>query len=248
MARGGSWSKLSRKAKRIRSAGAWAAYQLPNGDEPLFYLDFKNGDYVADGEQIAVADIAHTSGGWAGNFNPADVDPGVGYVADNDNYTTNLSLIQGETAYNLCRQPFTYIVDWIPGATDDCTCGFRYRDSVNEENRLRLVMSGPNGFDVAAVYMNGAYSGLNSLDNDVFTDTELYRVAYSVAADHVAYSVNGGPVQRAEIVPENETDLVDELNASDLVVFFISGTGTVLERLGFYPLQDDADLPSLSAL
>jgi hypothetical protein len=89
MPRGGSWSKLSRKAKVRRSAGAWAAGLINDpGSGPegsIAHADFATGTFDGDGF-TELSDFLTENAAWAG-FDTAYVQAGIGlYDEDSEGF------------------------------------------------------------------------------------------------------------------------------------------------------------------
>lgn len=80
MGRGGAYAKLSRKAKQVRSAGAWAATFTPIGgggevpDDAVLHYSFAQGTYwtEADGD-LTEAEVISSG---------TSIEPGVGYTGE----------------------------------------------------------------------------------------------------------------------------------------------------------------------
>jgi hypothetical protein len=221
MARGGSWSKLSRKAKVRRSAGAWAASLVDDGGAGLpegavAYADFKNGTYHYGGNTLE--DLFVENLDW-GAFDPdGKIVPGVGYVgtAAADGPTLASAL-----AAQFLASGYTLVAN-IAEIGDSGNFGSDFVDL--------------SDYDPDVSFVVGA-NGIVTVNSGAMTDVHSFpiRLAATLEPARVACSVNG---------EDSIEDTFSHTGFTHVVLSFVSAT---VEDVTFYPPKSNAEIQALSA-
>lgn len=197
-------------------------YALPGGDEPLVFLDFVNEQYVSEGSPVALNTLATEDEGNWGNFDPADIQNGVGYAPVGAE--GNIKIIG--TASDLIQQGGTVVLEATP-----VSAVYIYDDEFLTFCELQLhTAEGQNRFIVhesAAVATDVVSAG-------------NHKIAFTFRTDGTgAISIDGAPIEVATGTPWG-TPLLEH-------IIFYCNDGAIMRYIGFYPEQDDADLPMLSS-
>lgn len=197
------------------------SHALPNGTEPLVFLDFKNGVYESEGVNVAVSSLVVENTDF-GDYSESDIQAGVGLVeADPTFFGDALDLLlDGSTV--VCS--FTMPVQTTTGIT------FEMVDSISYN------------LDYHATFLNDVHCRLTDEVNSP-TDVDplapgLHKVALTMIDGKIAASVDGGTLFSLNPAAAWSP-------APQIVIFGCSGA--VIESIGLYPAQVDADLPALSA-
>lgn len=207
---------------------------LPNGTEPLIFMDFENGEFVANGDSVTIGDL-FTENTNFGTWNATSVVPATGLVGQIDGENSNATLTGA--AATLLLSGATILVRFT--MVDDLSDG--------DTNFGRL------GFDMFSGSFETEYYGnvANTLFHGVISDADEqvnvpglalgeHAFAATIEDGRLSISVDGGavltinPALPWEVAPTSAT----------IQAF----SGVTVQSLGFYPPQDDADLPMLSAL
>ena len=205
-----------------------SAYALPSGDEPLILLDFANGVYTLDGVPTTVGSMLTTDPEAGGAFDEGDIAAGVGYAPPDG--------VKGEAAFTgeaLTRvlAEATILVEFEVGATPRPAQFTMHDPDFNFEYALSYssTYSITDNFDVANLLAGGTMP----------IAAGLHKLVVTVENGRIAASLDGGAVVSIAAVAWDPAP----------TTFWLSIRGpSIFKLLGIYPLQDDADLPSLSAL
>lgn len=199
---------------------------LPDGTEPLIFLDFENGVYTADGVPVALGDVVVENNEY-GTFNPSDVDSGVGLVPTGGTSSPTLTgdalalVIAGSTSI------FTFVL-------------------TQEDAQIQIEMVDFPDFNTYYFCAQEATFGNEQLSDgatSIPADTiglGTHKIALTMIDGKLARSVDGGAA-----------DVIDPALPWTIAPNFLGmqiGLDVVLESIGLYPPQDDGDLPTLSAL
>lgn len=198
--------------------------------EPLVFLDFKNGVYTANGSAStleALVEEEDTYGAW----DPNTIVNGTGLVAPGG--TTNPSFI-GD-ALDLLLSGSTLLMSFIMAA-----------DGLS--HNLKVEMISWAGFET--YYFGEASKGVT---DEVFltlddTSGEIYSEPLAAGAHKMALTIIDGKISACldggAVITINPA--TSWAVAPNFVV--LAAKRATVEDIGFYPAQDDADLPALSAL
>jgi hypothetical protein len=244
MTRGGSWSKLSRKAKQQRSAGAWAATQLVSGDfMNIATSNAADGIYTLNGAPStleAVIDVDNPNA----TFNPAtDIDAG-GIKQHDDGAGGSIS---SELYIN------TPLVDVL--LTDGFTCVLdAYFHVPTMDDMAAIVVSvfdADYNWEAGASLVWGLIDRLRLKSGDgtdfdtpnVVTQNGPIKMAVTITNDGVRASINGGAV----------ISLAGPVFGESPAQIFFSVGGAVesdtrLRSFAFYEPVEDPYLTAISAL
>jgi hypothetical protein len=205
--------------------GCSGVYRLPNGVAPLIFADFKNGVYEANGASMTLGDLLIEDTDF-GTWDPSLVVAGTGFTNPGASSANGPVLAPGLSTF----------------IGEGCTLVPTF--SQRDQGDMRLFM-----LDLPA-YNNefwGAvtrqYSGVSDGSGTFVQDTfaNVTKAAFNISLTRVAGSVNGRPVFGMD--PTYDATGTP-FNTSAIVV----ENSFVLETLGWYPLQPEADLVTLSTL
>jgi hypothetical protein len=205
-----------------------SGYALPNGTEPLILLDFKNGVYMANGDTVAVGDLLVEDENY-GTWNPASIQSGVGLVGASAPVFTGdaLALILG-------------------GSTTLSAIGYNGGVTANSF-RYELV---DNFLDFGLYYRSITRINSDGLPSYINDDSGAVNESESAVGNHkVVITMIDGKISRSTdgsaIITINPAN---PWSPSPGAMGFVVPANWVVEQIGIYPPQDDADLPTLSAL
>ena len=207
-------------------------YALPNGTEPSIFLDFKNGVYLADGEDVAVTDLLVENADW-GTWNPATmISPGVGLTVASG---IPSPVFTGD-AFDLVASGATVVLVFSGTATAATARSIRYElvDDLIEYNLNYYSRSSFRDGDMSRI-------GDQTADdvNDGVLATGAHKTAITMIDGKISRSTDG-----AAII---SIDPAAPWSPAPTVMGFIVRSTIVLESIGIYPAQPDADLPMLSS-
>jgi hypothetical protein len=199
--------------------------------EPLVFLDFKNGAYVSDGESKALGDLVGPN--IFGQWDESYVVNGTGLVGPVDNASCKLI---GDAADLI-----------IAGATFVCGLSVPSIPPGVSNFAVSLAVFGSDFdpyYQASFIRANFNMEMDDSYDKNVKQAADLlagsHKVAVTIVSGRMAASIDGQAVVTAE--PCEPWDGSQDSASVDVV------EGSVVEYVGLYPAQDDADLPLLSAL
>lgn len=205
-----------------------SAYALPDGTEPFIFADFENAVYLIDGEAATVQDILIEDNTY-GTWNPAThIVPATGInnasgsspVFTGDALTLILggSTVVYEVEFLDASASAIFLVEMI-----DWPDFNTYYTSA-----LKALSESFVGDNVAPnVEVPGSGSG-------------LHKVAITFINGKIAWAVDG--VAQTGIDPAAAWTPAPNFMAMQV------NSDAVVKSIGMYPAQDDADLPTLSAL
>jgi hypothetical protein len=206
-------------------------HALPNGTEPLIFLDFKNGIYTSSGVSVAVTTLLTQNADW-GTWNPATmISAGVGITGAGP----PSPVLTGD-AFDLVATGATILMSF--SGTD-----------VNANSALRFEMVDDlNAYNTYYYTRLSFHSGVtNNIGDQVAADET--EPTLSGVAHQAALTMTDGKISRsvdgAAITTINPAA---PWSPAPTVMGFIVGSGMILESVGLYPAQPDADLPMLSTL
>lgn len=204
---------------------------LPNGTDPNVFLDFKNGIYTVGGVPTLLTDIATENAAYENWDGESTIVSGTGLTATSSpqapvfiNDALNIVLADGTIIYTFVLADQTSVLVencYFPDFT------FNY-----------FSFSQKSGLSANVNYIS---DGVDQVDQTGLA-VGRHKVAFTCAPglSRVARSTDGGAVIA-----------IDPAYVGPPLPNFLGikvGQGSVLESIGFYPVQPDADLPSLSAL
>lgn len=205
---------------------------LPDGTEPLIFLDFKNAVYQIDGENAALNTLITENVDW-GEWNPATmISPGVGL----NNPTANAAPVLTGEAFTRVAAGATMVLVFT-GATGAGDEVIRYEmvDDLNDYNfnyYSRLAFAGAT---------------VGAIGDQTAPDVEDGNLADG--QHKTAFTMIDGKITRSTDGAANITiNPAAAWSPAPTVMGFIVGDEVILETLGIYPAQDDAELPALSEL
>lgn len=194
---------------------------------PLVSLDFKNGAYSIGGVSKTLGQVVEQDAENWGDFDPARVQAGIG-LKDNGSDTANPVVVPAAV---LLADGFTAVVTFTAGDVEPSARGQMYVTDFPDYN-----------VNIEAAFQQGPNSAMLDFVNPSETlaggDLNLgsHCAAYTVEDGNFAGSLDGGTVA----VIASDTAGVNAIALS------VVGQ-TILERIDFYAVQPDGDLPTLSA-
>lgn len=211
-------------------AAQFGPYALPNGTEPLIFLDFKNGVYTSDGVTVTLADLLVENSDY-GSWNPARIQAGVGLVGNTD---TAPVFTNDALDLTLAGSTIVTVLSYNGAVTGD---NFRYE----------MV---DNFIDYGLYYYSG--TRINSEQDSYIGDQvspDVTEPTLAVGSHEVALTMIAGKISRstdgAAIITVNPAAAWTPTPGA---MGFVAPSSWVIESIGLYPPQPDADLPTLSAL
>lgn len=211
-----------------------AAYAIPNGTEPTIFIDAKNGVYMNSGASVAVTTLLTENTDW-GTWDPATmITPGQGIkrVA-----ATNPSPILTGDAFDLVSAGATIVIEFVVTGTSS-TVRMRYEmtDDLNDFNTYYgSSFANENvSSSAGAIYDNSTQVDDGKLANGT------HKTAFTMIDGQIVRSTDGAAV--VDINP------ADPWTPPPAIMGFVLGLDFIIETIGIYPAQPDADLPMLSAL
>lgn len=210
--------------------GAVASYALPNGTAPLTVADFKNGVYMLDGAAVASTEVVEAIASWDPSWSVAsNVTPGVG---SNGNPCVNQALGQSLLAQG----------------------GITLVATLNASSGVYPVFSADSFDDPDFAQTVGITLGTGITPSD----TKVYVFGVSQALFEPQPGVSGRNIL-AWSIKDSGALIIGSVNGSATATTAVGGALVVnsigfdiqvgyIESIGIYPLQADADLPTLSAL
>lgn len=206
-------------------------HALPNGTEPLIFLDFKNGDYIADGVSVAIGTLLAENedyGEWdAGTM----IVPGTGVSPP----TVSAAPVFTGDALDLILSGSTTLTIFSCAASDG-----------GEVFRYEMV---DNFIDYGSYYYsNSSFTAVpnSSLIGDQVTP-DVTEASLAFGIHKSAITMIDGKISRstdgAAIITINPAAAwIPAMGAMGFVV----PNGVIVESIGIYPAQPDGDLPTLS--
>lgn len=213
-------------------AAQFGPYALPDGTEPLFVADFKNGVYLVDGNPGTLADIFVEDLNW-GHFNPvADIVAGVGMTKTGANgpspvvATDNLATLLNNS---------TVILQWTWTGEIGGNIIVNHADIVGFSIEHQVNVRSTGVENVGSIELT---------DFTVPDETQAFaqgagKLAATFTPSRMALSTNGAAA--VGITPDANEGI-------NQIGILMNNAHFVLEQVAFYPPQLDADLPTLSAL
>jgi hypothetical protein len=189
---------------------------------PLWTADFKNAVYERGGVATSLDDMFQ-------DYGPGPT-AGVGFGAGTNPYVKHGSPAEADLGN---RATFVLEVDLTTdieteilasASSEDFSAGRDLYVVTKGDYRTRIDTYGPV---TNATYNSNAYAPTGSI-----------KVAVTLAGDHAAFSVNGGPVVSGG--PD------DDVAMTWFYFTLPLGSGAKLKKITAYAAQDDADLPALS--
>lgn len=205
---------------------------LPDGTIPDIFMDFKNGIYQSQGEDVALNTLLTENADW-GTWNPATmISPGVGITVVSG---IPSPVFTGE-AFDLAASGATIVLVFSGTTTAATARSIRYElvDDLVEYNLNYYSRSSFRDGDVSRI-------GDQTADdvNDGVLATGAHKTAITMIDGKISRSTDG-----AAII---SIDPAAPWSPAPTVMGFIVRATVVLESVGIYPAQPDADLPMLSA-
>lgn len=207
-------------------------HALPNGTEPLIFLDFKNGVYTADGVTVTVADLLVQNTDY-GTWNAATMINGSG--AGGVGGSGAAAPVFTGAALDLVLDGATTLTTLASTGVED---NFRYEmtDDLSDYNTYYYSQSG----FVADQNLIGDGNGLHP---------DIIETALADGTHHIALTFIDGKISRS-------TDGTAIITINPAVVWtpvpafmgFVIPIGMRVEQIGIYPAQPDGDLPTLSSI
>lgn len=205
---------------------------MVGGDEvePLIFLDFKNGVYTADGVPVTLAEVLAQDLDF-GPYEANDVVNGVGLVGDPVNASS--PVVIGD-ALDLVLQGSTAVYTFVLGASA-------------ASQRLDLELLDSTDYNLYYYSTSGSYTGggVNFIGDQDSSD--ISEVALAAGTHIKAVTMTNGKISRS--TDGGAVISIDPAIAwtpPPEILHLAIGQNAVLESVGFYPPQDDADLPALS--
>jgi hypothetical protein len=202
--------------------------------EPLVLADFKNGVYTINGEAAGITDVIESNPDW-GVFDPELIVPGTGLVAVGqfpETYGTLKSTLATFLTDGCTIIPVVAELDGPNLGIGSTKFDMLELPGWSVDIWGRVDTNG--GGSVTVTVADGGINTISDGDTGVSTKT-----AFNISRTRVAASVNGRPAVGVTVGyaagPFNTSAFYTENDAA-------------LESIGWYPLQDEADLPGLSAI
>lgn len=212
---------------------AASAYALPNGTEPLVFLDFKNGVYTVNGVSKALTDVLAQNTDF-GTYTTAAVINGTGLVGDSSSASNPVM-----------------IGDALDLVLDGCTALYRFvfvAADTHQRIDLELVDSSDyNTYYYSTVESVDVNNGKCFIGDQVNPD--VIEGTLTAAAHQKAVTMINGKISRS--IDGEAFVTINPAAAwtpAPAILHILVGQNAILESVGLYPAQPDADLPSLSAL
>lgn len=212
---------------------SYSNYALPNGTEPLVFLDFKNGIYTVNGISKALTDVIAQNTDF-GTYTTAAVVNGTGLVG-NASSGSNPVMIGDALSLVLGGCTALYKFTFIPADT-------------HQRIDLELVdTSAYNMYYYSTSMSVDVNLGKCFIGDQVNPDVE--EVALSVGAHRKAVTMIDGKVSRSTDGAATITiNPAAAWSPAPGILHIGVGQNAILESVGLYPAQSDGDLPTLSAL
>lgn len=206
-------------------------HTLPNGTEPLIFLDFVNEEYESNGSTVLLGALLTENGDWGAWVPGTAVVHGTGLVG-----SANANPVLTGDAFDLAADGATILLEF--GLVQDGTANsLRYEmvDDLNDYNTYYgSGIVGDNELEaVSTIYDN------STTTNDLTVAEGVHKAAFTMIDGKISRSVNGAAIKT--INP------ADPWTPPPLVMGFIVPPHFVMRSVGIYPAQPDADLPMLSA-
>lgn len=234
----------------ISGAPDWVfALRSPAGDLPLMVADFKNGRYYVDGQAVTEPDLFEENRDW-GYYTSGQVVPGGGLTDLSTNTTTPNPSDGHFGAWPVLKAEVAAMIG------DECTvvlatnflngtlqlAGFEYNDLPGfGTERFVWFRHAATGSSYVSTYESGVQDTFFYTGDGM---TGRNKIAATLGMTHLAGSTNGEAVQTASpTTPVNAWTNICIVSPGG-----VSGQPGFLEMIIVYPVQDDADLPSLSTL
>jgi hypothetical protein len=212
---------------------AVTGHALPNGTEPTIFLDFKNGEYTSDGVTVTIADLLVENADW-GEWNAATmISAGVGMTSAS---AICAPVFTGD-AFDLVSAGATIVLTFSGAASGVLSRALRY-ELVDDLNDYNVNYYSRHSYTEGTLSDIGDQVASNVLDG-VLADG-AHKSALTYIDGKISRSTDG-----AAIITINPAAA---WSPAPTVMGFIISVTLVLESVGIYPAQPDADLPSLSAL
>lgn len=206
--------------------GAGSRYALSGGVEPLVFLNFKDGEYLSDGDPVLVGALLTEDANY-GTWDPADIQAGVGLAPAVD---PAAPVFTGD-ALALILSGSTTVTRFMAAATNN----FRYEmvDNFIDYGTYYYSQSSPDG-------------GNNRIGDQVNPD--VAEAGLSVGTHKVALNFINGEIARST----DESAIIEISPAAAWspapgAMGFVVPAGWVVESIGIYPAQSKASLPGLAA-
>jgi hypothetical protein len=207
-------------------------YTLSTGADPLILADFKNGVYRLNGADVTFDDLFEEDLANWGNYEETMLVPGLGMTSGAAS-SYNRFMVKPSVAA-LVADGATIVPNVSVFEGGACLTRILMADSASLNYYFTAEIQ------TGGVDMSGWDDG-NAAELLPFPygGSEV-KVAFNLSRTRIALSLNGGAVQAS-----------DTIDPGPFAAIALQVTGyedMYLESLGFYPLQDEADLPTLSAL
>lgn len=210
-----SWPGRKGRERRFGAGPEW----LPSG--ALAYADFANGHYYFDGAEHTLGEMFESNVN-VGDFNPSQVQNGVGLVID-DQSSENLPALTSAAATAFLSTGATVAADFTFPAYGD------FRNFFADETFA--------SFWLLQVDVNAGQ--IEDGDQDADTGSlsmGAHKIAFTISPMMMAASFDGGAV--THFVPGNPPD-----PAWQIIYFQLRGT---FRTLAFYAPKTNGELPGLS--
>lgn len=205
-----------------------------------------DGVYTLNGEPAALADIVDFSHQYT-NFNPAtDLDAGgMKPRLDGGGNPANTGLVMKEPLRSLLLDGFTVVVETFMSTTTQLIVDL-YDDEFNFNGQAAIQNYG-------GYFQRADWTTLGTQNdpplfgmNTEFNDLAVNRIAWTVAADRMALSINGNAA-RSVSDPDVLTGTLENVQLTYYDNTVEEGYSFRLRSFAFYEPVDDADLPTLTA-
>lgn len=239
----GASAPLQPESSGVESSGGGEVWPplAPDGSQPVFYADFKNGRYWADGVESADPfSLFHADADWGG-FVPAEaIVPDLGLINPNSQDFTGSPVVNADLLGSLLVDGFTALIVWtsVAGAGSAASLGvvevpaYAYDLYVgySDEPGVEITAFGAAPVDKPFTLADTTEEGPNAL-------------AVNYTPVRVAGSENGSDPAGVALV-----DTGTPPNAIALTSTIAGPFSGYTTDWAVYPLQEEADLPTLSAL
>jgi hypothetical protein len=205
--------------------------------EPTIFLDFKNGVYTVEGAATPLADIVEASESFPG-WDATKVVPGTGLTAGASGNDFRLK----KALFTALGNEATIVPHMVQASSSNPTLTISMMDDPDFNNMFPLVLNAVDDGNVLTGARISVSDGGGTFVADVDAGVLTYKAAFSATPERVAGSLNGRAVIAMDTYNAGQTGIVP----FDTSVVTIN-QHAILESIGWYSLQAEADLPGLSA-
>lgn len=219
--------------------------QAPDGSYPYVYADFVNGHYWGGSAELALSTLLVSNADFAGTFNTAHVEAGVGLKEDTSS-NTSFPVVASAYATEILAGTTAVMNIEQGNAQTIAEIGMYKLPSYSHGNSIYIKPS--VGFPGSSRIEQYLYNDSDYADKETSLASEAgdYRTAVTMTPTKNVQSTNGSATETVAPPGSSAPDVTH-------VGFGMGGTNNALTpaiilNIAFYAPQDDADLPGMSDL